>query len=282
MGLIFLRLIQAALFILPRPLCLLLGRGLGLAFYRMDRKRRHIALSNLRLAFSKELSEKERRRIARRSFSHFGRTIVDILKLSLKSGEKISRLITVEGEDFLLNALQEKKGILMFSAHYGNWEVAPLLISRHTALHVIARPLDSPRFEAEVARIRSVFQSRVIHKQQASKDTLRALRNNEMVAILIDQNVLRKEAVFVDFFGLATFFLRTQAPILPVFCFPRGRRYVIQIGEPLSFLPSGDMKKDIQNITQTCTQIIEEQIRHIPEYWLWFHDRWRSRPEPPV
>jgi KDO2-lipid IV(A) lauroyltransferase len=108
-----------------------------------------------------------------------------------------------------------------------------------------------------------------------------------MVAILMDQNVLRREAVFVDFFGRpaattpgpATFHLRTGAPILPVFCSPvPGGRYHIQIHPPLRIDKTGDAGRDIHRITQACTRLIEEQIRLKPDLWFWFHDRWRTRP----
>lgn len=282
------RIVQGLLFLTPRPLCLLLGRCLGLLFYGTNRRHRQIALTNLQRAFGEKISGRERRSIARKSFAHFGRTIFDILKMSLIRPERIARILSIQGEDSLKQTLKENKGILMFSAHYGNWEVAPFLISRYTRLSVIARALDSPPFERELRKIRAFFQGQVIYKQRASREVLRALAKNEMVAILIDQNVLRREAVFVNFFGraaattpgLATFYLRTKAPLIPVFCHPEGHRYIIHIGNPLTVSLSGDVKQDIQAITQQCTQIIEDQIRRKPEYWLWFHDRWRSRPLP--
>jgi KDO2-lipid IV(A) lauroyltransferase len=107
------------------------------------------------------------------------------------------------------------------------------------------------------------------------------------VAILIDQNVLHDEAIFVDFFGkkagttpaLATFHLRTGAPIIPAFALPTpSRGYHIQFHEALEFSPTGDLRRDIQHITQVCTKTIEDQIREKPEFWLWFHDRWRAQP----
>jgi KDO2-lipid IV(A) lauroyltransferase len=109
-----------------------------------------------------------------------------------------------------------------------------------------------------------------------------------MVAILIDQNVLDSEAVFVDFFekaaattpGLATFHLRTQAPIIPVFSTPTSAySFFVKILPPINFSPSGDYNQDVLKITQICTKIIEDQIRDNPKYWLWFHNRWKTRPD---
>jgi KDO2-lipid IV(A) lauroyltransferase len=110
-----------------------------------------------------------------------------------------------------------------------------------------------------------------------------------MVAILIDQNVLRSEGVFVEFFGkpasttpsLAMFHLRTGAPLLPVFCYPSSRNtYSIEVGGPVETAKTGDTNQDVLKITQLCTKIIESQIRKNPDFWFWFHRRWKSRPEP--
>ena len=92
--------------------------------------------------------------------------------------------------------------MLVFSAHFGNWEVAAQAIARLGPLNVVARPLDNPLIEARLAVFRDRLGAKVISKFQAAKPILQALRRNEIVAILIDQNVQRKEAVFVDFFGL--------------------------------------------------------------------------------
>jgi KDO2-lipid IV(A) lauroyltransferase len=107
------------------------------------------------------------------------------------------------------------------------------------------------------------------------------------VAILIDQNVLRDEAVFVDFFGktaattpgLAYFALRTGAPILPVFCdlAPRST-YHIRILAPVLIESSGDFDRDVLKITGFCTKMIEVEIRRKPSHWFWFHKRWNTRP----
>jgi KDO2-lipid IV(A) lauroyltransferase len=105
---------------------------------------------------------------------------------------------------------------------------------------------------------------------------------------LIDQNVLRQQAVFVDFFGkkaattpsLASFSLRTKAPLIPIFCYPTSSHaYHLKIFSPLSTTLGGNYHQEVLKITQICTKIIETQIRKNPDYWFWFHNRWKTRPE---
>lgn len=275
----------------PRRLGLLLGRLLGVAFYTLDRRHRLIALSNLNIAYGSELPLSSLKSIARKSFIHFGKFLADLIKFSQLKEEQKSKLIAVEGEENLDKAIETGKGILIFSAHYGSWEIAPYFLSKKARFYVIARPLDNEFLENELLKMRTALGAEIIYKQQAAKRVLQSLRDKEMIAILIDQNVLRSQAVFVDFFGkraattpsLAAFFLRTKSPLLPVFCYPdSSHTYHIEISKPLRIDLSGEYEQDVLKITQICTKIIETQIKKNPYYWLWLHNRWKTRPENEV
>jgi KDO2-lipid IV(A) lauroyltransferase len=274
--------------LLPRKICLALGRILGCTVYCFDKKHRGIALKNLHIAFGEKMSRKDKKRIAQSSFEHFGKVLFDIIKFSSLSEENKEALLSMDGEEHVRNALEKGKGALVLTAHYGNWELGIIPISKLGEFNVIARALDIKRLEKELLALREGFGAKVIYKQQATRHTLRALKENRIVAILIDQNVLNDQAIFVDFFGklagttpaLATFHLRTGAPIIPAFCLPTASRgYHVQLMEGLEFPPTGDHSADVQRITQECTKIIEDQIRDKPEFWLWFHDRWRAQPK---
>jgi Kdo2-lipid IVA lauroyltransferase/acyltransferase len=274
--------------VLPRSWCLSFGRTLGTLAFRCDRHHRNIALANLRQAFGREKSPAELRTIARDSFRRFGGTVADIFKLFQWGPAAIAKLIDIEGRENLAGAVAGGRGVLVFSAHIGNWEVGSSIISEAGMFSVIARALDNPRLDRALLEFREAMGAHVIYKQQAAKKILQALRNGEIVAVLIDQNVLRREAVFVDFFGrpagttpvLGAFHLRTGAPLLPVFCLPAaGSRYRLRILPPVAFVPGEDVGADVLKITGICTRIIETAIREDPASWLWVHDRWRSRPK---
>ncbi len=280
--------LNAVFFLFPRPVCLSIGGALGFMIYLADKKHRHIALSNLNTAFGSHLAPAQKKRIAKASFVHFGKVFADIIKIRHMNPSKIERLISAEGTEHLRQALLEGKGVLIFSAHLGNWEMATALVSRIGKIYVIARPLDNRSLEEELGKIRKKLGATVIYKRQAARPILRALEENAMVALLIDQNVVRDQAVFVEFFGkaaattpgLAAFFLKTGAPIVPVFCYPARRgRYSLKILPPVEITLTGDADKDVLKITQLCTNIIQNQIRENPNYWLWFHNRWKTRPE---
>ncbi len=274
-------------FLLPRRLCLAAGRSLGILAFRLDRKHRAIALGNLAIAFGKERAPSELVALAKKSFIRLGSDFADILKVSGYSRKKVLELVTTQGRNNMENALAQDKGVLLFTAHFGNWEFASAPLTEIGTLRVVARALDNPLLEKELGRMRTKLGAGIINKFGAARPILQALGRNEIVAILIDQNVLRSQAVFVDFFGkaaattpsLAAFHLKTGAPLVPIFVHPGQRgRYVLKILEPLSVPSSGSMEEDVLKITQLCTKIIEHEIRQNPELWFWVHRRWNTRP----
>jgi KDO2-lipid IV(A) lauroyltransferase len=178
------------------------------------------------------------------------------------------------------------------SAHIGGWELGAILggILGEPIVPVV-RPLDNPLLEAELARRRTKFGNRLIAKRHAAREILKTLAANEAIAILIDQNVVAREAVFVPFFGrlaatspaLALFQLKTGAPVVPVFVWPEGPgRYRVELEPPILVeefrKPGLDRAEAIQLATARYTAVTEAAIRRDPAAWLWMHDRWRTRP----
>lgn len=283
--------ISLAFALLPRRLCLAAGAGLGRLAFRLDRRHREIALGNLAVAFGKERKPAELEAIARRSLAGFGRVLADVLKMMRTSRSHILSLVTIEGAEHMAAALAKGRGVLAFSAHFGHWELASAVVSEAGTFRPLVRVLDNPLIERDLLRFRTRMGAAIIDKLAASRPVLKALRRNEIVTILIDQNVLRSQAVFVDFFGkaaattpgLAFFHLTTGAPIVPFFAYPApGRRYVFRYLPPLEYAPGGDREADVLKITGICTKMIEHEIRGHPELWLWIHKRWNTRPAEEV
>jgi KDO2-lipid IV(A) lauroyltransferase len=286
-GHILYRLFALLLSGLPRRAVLTFGEGLGLLGFWLDGRHRRIALDNLDQAFGRERSAVERRTIARRSFRTFGRNILETVRVSGWSQARVLGLIEVEGRERLERAHAAGLGVLLFSAHFGNWEMIVPPVSTVAPYHIIARALDNPLIDRDVVAARTRHGAAIINKLGAGRPVLRALGRGDVVGILIDQNVLRREAVFVDFFGrpaattpaLAVLHLRTGAPIVPMIVdlLPAGR-YRVRFGPPVEIAPTGDEHRDVLIITGICTKMIEAEIRRLPEAWLWVHKRWQSRP----
>jgi len=265
-----------------------LGRAVGRLACHLDRLHRRIALDNLAHAFPSR-TPAERAAIARGMFEHFGAVLFELLKFGTLSPVQMQRLVDVEGEERLNQAYQHGRGVLLFTGHFGYWEVQGLMNPLHAhPISVLARPLDNPFLHQRLERIRTRTGNSVIYRQGAIRRVLRELAGNHGVAMLIDQHLHTPDAVYVDFFGrpaattnaLAALALRTGAPVIPAFALPiSGGRYRL-IYEHAVDPPRADTPDAIRDFTQRCTDVLEMYVRRHPELWLWMHRRWRERPAP--
>ena len=257
--------------------------------YALLKKRRDIALKNLRRAFGGKRSEAELARICRGSFRNLGQTALEFLRFPLLTFDNIWDEVTVTGREHLLQALSGGKGAVVFLPHMGNWELlAPVYgaLIPHQA-RAIAFPLKNPYLDALVCAYRERLSLRLIYRKQAVRETLRALRANYAVGFFADQNAGR-EGVFVDFFGEpasavrgpVALSLKTGAPILLSLAIrqPDDRHRVI-ICPPVPLQVSGDFDHDVAVNTQRILAQLEDYINAHPEQWLWMHDRWKTRPD---
>jgi KDO2-lipid IV(A) lauroyltransferase len=260
------------------------GAALGRLVFFLDGVHRRVALDNIAQAMPSKPPD-ERRTIVRNVFGHFGSMLLELLKVRTLSDDQILGLVECEGEERLWQALSKGRGVLLFTGHFGYWEVHAIALAlRVQPISVLARPLDNPRLHRMLERIRTRTGNSVIYRQGAIRKVLRELAANRTVAILIDQHLHTPDAVYVDFFrrpaattnALASLAMRTGAPVIPAFALPlpdgRYRLVYEHAVEP----PASDSPEAVKEFTQRCTDVLEMNIRRHPELWLWMHRRWRN------
>jgi len=239
-------------------------------------KLRRTAARNLSMAFP-ELSAAEHSRITDGVFRSVGRVLV-----ALSRFPSIDH-ISYEGLEYYQAAKVQGRGVLIATAHLGNWELSAFAHALMTEpMNVMVRPLDNPLVDRLVESRRTLSGNRLILKKDAARSVLKALKNNEPVGILIDQNTTPSEGVFIDFFGkqacagtaFAKLAAHSQAPVIPGFALwnEQTRRYVIH------FLPEVPMTGDAAADTQRVHAVLEDAIRKNPGQWMWIHRRWKTRP----
>jgi len=276
-------LIRTLVRFLPRPATLRLGAALGGLFYLLDRRRRELAIDNLRASFPAKTRD-DSQAILRSTYSHFGRHVVEVLNFDAMSPDQMRRHIEVEGSEHVQRAMARGKGVMFCSGHFGSWE---LHIMAHALwfqpLVVVARTLDNPLLDRLVEDLRARLGTQAIPRQGAVRGLLKTLLANQPVAIMIDQHMHGRSAVVVDFFhrpaattsAVAAIALRTGAALIPVFALPLpGGRYRM-VYETQVDPPAGDDPDPVRTYTQRCTNVLERYIRRYPELWLWMHRRWR-------
>ncbi len=275
---------------LPERAADLLGVTLGWLAGSLLRIRRSVVLENLERAFP-EKSSSWRKEVATRTYRHFGREAIALIRFQSMSTEEIRGRCAVDGLDLFRAPVAQGVGVIALTGHFGNWEIAALSItSRGVPVDAVARRQRNPLFDDYMVRVRGRLGVGVIYQHEATRAIMRSLREARVVALLADQNFAGK-GVFVNFFkvpastvrGPGLLAQRTGSPVV----FADSQRlsgwraeYRIRLF-PIHIQPSGDAEQDIHRWTSAYVSKLEEVIRESPEQYFWFHKRWKTRPPGP-
>ncbi len=240
---------------------------------------RRVALRNLELAGFANPD-----RIADGVFLSVGRIMASVGKFPSITRANVHEWIRYDGLDNFTAAQARGRGVLVATAHLGNWELSAFAHALMTGpMHIVVRPLDNPRLDAWVERRRALSGNHIIRKKDAAREILRALAAGDAVGILIDQNTTPSEGVFIDFFGrkacagagFVKFAHHTGAAVVPGYALwsEQEKRYILRFDPEIPMNPG-----DVQGDTQRVHAALERVIREHPDQWLWIHRRWKTRP----
>lgn len=263
------------------------GKTLGAVLYYTDISHRRTVKRNLKFIYP-EWKDEKIRRISRRVFQNFGITIFEILQMSFfKKKNILSNIHIIRGEEHLRNAIDGSNGVVVISAHIGNWEAAALFIPCYYGPPTIsvARKIDSGIINKLALKMRTRFGNSIINKEGALPEMTRTVRSDNILALLIDQNTTTSEGVVITFFGkkvtatpaAAMIALRCKSPVIPGFCI-RGKdnKLGIIIEPPVKITRTKDLRKDLITNTQAMNDVVEKIIKEYPDQWLWMHKRWKK------
>ncbi len=242
--------------------------------------------TNLSMAMP-EISASERNVVINGALKHFGRSLAEILLFDAKSVDSLLSKVEVHGLEIIQEEMKKGRGAIMITAHLGNWELlGAFLTSRGLPLKVVATRSHNRKINELLVYLRKSRKVETIYRHDSPRQMLKALKNNCLLGMLIDQDT-KVDGVFVDFFGQpaytakgpAVLSMATGAPVIPTFIrrTPEGGHEVF-IEEPVEMEKTKDKEKDILINTQKLSRIIEKYIRKYPEQWVWMHNRWKTRP----
>ncbi|MHB1664008.1 MAG: lysophospholipid acyltransferase family protein [bacterium] len=274
---------------LPLNCSLALGRFLGIAFYKLDKKHAKSVFKNLKIAFKDDKSDEELNKIAVNFYKNLGMVFIEIFRLNKYTKENIDDFVETDFGN--LKDIYGKEPILLLTAHFGNWELLAKTFSLKGYIgNVLARPLDNEYIEQILYKLRTVSGNKVIYnRENAVKEILTAINKKEIIGFLPDENASKRIGVFVDFFGnpactmpgIANIAAKTKARVVPAFIVRQSNfsRHKLIIGEPLEINYTGNRKEDVINILNIFHAAIENIIKEYPEQWFWIHNRWKTRPD---
>ena len=260
-----------------------LSSPLALFFYFLVPIRKDVVIKNLTFVFS-DLREKEIKRLAYKNYKSFMIFFIEMLCLPKLSKDQIMAMIFKEDVQILVEKRNEKKGVILLTAHFGNWEVAALAASYNLNLrfNVVAKSLRNNLVDDWINKMRTSGINEVINMHNIRK-SLEVLKNNEILAILGDQRG-PQEGIKIKFFGKETsvftgpaaFAVKTGAPIVYMIIVRQpDYKYKIYAQEiSLNNLPNNE-EDQIVELTKRHMALLEEYIRKYPEQWFWMHNRWK-------
>ncbi len=264
-----------------------IAKFIAILFFYVDKKHQRVVMESLAYGYPQDISIYQLRKNAMDVFYNTVLIFFEISWSLWQNSDSFKKHCTFEGFINYVNAKNQGKGVLLLTAHVGNWELLSIAISSlGFKTNFLYRPLDFAPLENLMVNIRSRFGSKPIPSSKSMRKILKALKNRESVGILLDQNVDWYEGVFVDFFGkractvtgLALIALKTKAPVVPVFLIRTKNGYKVQFLNEISLVETNDKVKNIEINTQNYTKAIENQIRCNLNQWFWMHRRWKTKP----
>jgi len=272
--------------LLPREFAINLGVFLGDIYFWIacnDRKRaiKQIGIS-LRIS-----NNRKKNALTRYCFRNIGKNLVEFMAFPKLNPKAINKFVSFEGKEHLDNALKSGKGVILFTAHFGNWELLAASLSLNGyPMNAIVRKNRSKSLDKLIKSHRDIVGITSIDRDKSIKTALKCLRRNELLGILADIDT-KTSGIFVDFFGRLAYTpygpvaisLKTGAYLIPTFIVRQNDdSHRVFFEPPLKLSQSGDWDTDIKINTSLFTKVIESYIRRYPKQWIWMHQRWKTRP----
>ena len=286
MILVMIRMLQAVVLKLPSRAAHAFGKGLGLLGFHVVRfRRRHVEM-NIATAFGLDRRDPRVRSIARANFIHYGLLVVEILRLPRIIAGDLDGEVTFRGLEHLDAARAAGRGVLVLTAHLGNYDQLAVAVARTGyPVSLISKKLRSAQVERFWMKQRAAAGLRIFTRHDSPRGILRALKENQLLGVILDQHAHRPN-VIVEFFGrpaatmisLASLARSTGAAVVPVFTHRRDDgTHVVEALPPVPFEQRASREETLHVNTQRYTRLIEDAIRKHPEQWTWIHRRWKVR-----
>lgn len=273
----------------PRRLIRSLGSWVGFLWFDVFGFRKKIVLENLQIAFP-EWSDERRLRVGRESVYQLGYNFSEFLTIPAMTPRWLEKNVVFEGWENLEKAREQKKGIFFLSLHLGNGDMAANAITlKGQEVFIITKRFKTKWFDDLWFSIRGAQGVKYIdaHGPSNAFEILKALKRNAGLVFVLDQFMGRPYGVETRFFGrktgsaygLALFFQKTKAPVLPIYTYEGADNKIHVVFEPALDTSScvvDDKDQSIRNLTQTFNDKLEEIVRKHPEQWMWVHRRWKD------
>jgi KDO2-lipid IV(A) lauroyltransferase len=277
--------------VMPRGMVAALSRLAGHMAMLLPLREKKTGLKNMDAVFGPDMNAADKRAILRSSFSTFCQTMLDVFWFSKNPEERILKYVAFEEGPFK-DALFEDKPAICITAHMGSWEIMGQTCAlMGIRIASIAATVKNPVVDRILIEQRERTGQIIIPQKGALKSLIAWFRKNGKAAFVLDQNTSESEGgIVVDFLGFpmpvssapAALAYRTGTEITFGFCLPEPNgRYRIRITQTIT-PPPFDKNLDANEVARTLTQqiqdVLSDEIRKHPHFWLWSYKHWRRVP----
>ncbi|MEN6511451.1 MAG: lysophospholipid acyltransferase family protein [Chloroherpetonaceae bacterium] len=270
--------------ILPRKIRGYFGKFLGYIIMIVAPSRKKITIDNLNHAFPRK-SQDWIAKTTKDCFYNLGIVFAEMFSFIFISKKSIYNYTQVENAEFAKSIINQNKGVIFLSAHFGNWELLALSLALHLNIKptIIVKPQSNHQLDKVLNKMRVRFGNKIVSAYNSAFEIVRCIQNKEILAILADQSASEDKDVYVQFFGRPTatykapaqLALRFRVPILiPFMIRQKDFTYRTKIIE-LKYDDLENSKQGVLEFTQRYSNILESQISQYPEHWVWQHRRWK-------
>lgn len=261
------------------------GNRLGDLAFHVIGTRRALVMEHLGRVYGDTGDAAKLRAVSRSVYRHLGLTAVEHARLLAGRATVLRDRLDITGQEHIDCARHRGRGVILVTGHFGYWELLGATVALlGYPITVVAKKLHNPAVNRLMHAGREKLGMAVASMESAPSAIFRALRRNECVGLLADQDA-GPGGVFVEFLGLgastyqgpALFALRTGAPIVPCFIIRSGpERHRVCFETPIEAVPTGDESADIARTTQAYTDVLARYILDYPDHWFWVHRRWKT------
>lgn len=264
-------------------------RYVGRLAFIFARNERNNAIEHLTFAYRDEKTDAEIKALAKNVFLTLAACAADAVRLpTLVKDGTIDTIVDVKNFEIFQNHVDNGKGVIIMTGHFGNWEVmGTWVVRKGINLKVVAKPAYDPRLDKLIVDYRNEAGYANTARGNAVKAVVNALLKGDVYGLLFDLDT-KVKGVFVDFFGRpahtatipVVLSMRIGSPITPMFIrMKKDFTYEIMCFDALELVNTGNEQEDILTNTQICSDFYEMIIRRYPEQWIWMHRRWKKQPE---
>lgn len=279
--------LSAAVCKLSYPTILRIGAALGPVYGLIAKKQKKRGIHNAMVGMN--MTEAEASQLMDDLFKNIGRAAMEILYMPNLSESFIKEHIQLDGAHYLDDALAEGKGVIVLTAHIGNWEwMGAALAAYGYPATTIVKKQPNAQFTRLMNEYREMVGMEVFAR--GGNEMIRAakaLKKKKLLGFLADQDgyihglpvpFLGQESSAV--IGPATFAHKFKSPVVPIFASRHEGGHTVHILPPMYYEDTGNEELDMYRLTEKTVQVTEQFIKEHPDEWLWFQHRWNtSLPE---